>query len=817
MTSRMRIARRTRGLLILGVCLLLVSMFPARPTLAAFKDQPIDNNLLEFARGSFQRASLGAINIPSIPNQKLVDQTGAVQLGPIGLLRNWQKLPTPLPSVLSAMGTAAIGNRMYIMGGLKSLGGRSAEVWSAAINTTSGALVEPGWQAEPSLTPVHGSDDLAPGALVAERASPAIAAINKASGGGYIYVIGGTTFQGVRDLSSYSVLRGDIGADGRMIGPWVELPVAAQIPLPDPTDPFFHPGLTQAAAVSFTTTSGRTFIYLIGGLQKYLNGPNLTEQGSRQTWYTEVNTSNGGLSNPVGGSTSVWAPLDNIPLPGQPDLPPEAGLWNTVAAADHFLTSVAGFSDALYVIGGQTTPGTSTASQAVYRALIAGDGKLTWTSDPAGSAFWQGTLPQARAGHGGALFRGNVYLTSGQRASDINPDTSVLTTYVENDLKLHNFGALGVGSDFLENPLALSQSGGGPGTPRTTHGTILVPAGPQAPNAAFIYMLGGRGDLSDGNSLDDQGSDAIVMARIGADEDIKNSGYAPSGLYYSKVYPITFDQAEVRQISWATQITTTATPMDIAIDYRVSNDGDCNKPTWTDASWQPLDGAPADGNLRSINGQNIVDITSVPAHCFQYRANLISSADLKQTPSLLNVSIRIFVPGSPDLSVKTLSDRRGANNSFTGLNVVIQNVNQLAPPTLSADVEGGGSFSVDLCIYGPNASGPPPTLPLTPSNKQCSKAFANVAKNVLGPNAVYPITRWFDTNTELPVELISYFQQPGTYTVYAAVDSFVNDATQFPKGFVDEGDQGEGNNVSAALTFQVPSVGYVRYLAQMRR
>lgn len=815
MTSRMRLARQPRGLLLLGVCLLLLGMLPARPTLAAFRDQTIDNTLTEFATGTFQRSSLGAVNIPSIPNQKLADQTGAVQLGPIGLLRNWKKLPTGLPSQLSAMGTAAIGSRMYIIGGLKSLGGRSAEVWSAGINTTSGALLDPGWQAEPSLTPVRGSDDIPAGTLVAERASPAIAAINKSNGGGYIYVIGGTTFQGTRDLSSYSVLRGDVGADGRMAGPWVELPAAAQIPLPDPADPFFHPGLTQAAAVPFTTTSGRTFIYLIGGLQKYLSGPNLTEQGSRQTWYTEVNVSNGALSNPAGGTSSVWAQLDPIPLPDPPEVPLNGGLWNTVAVADHFLTSIGGFTDALYVIGGQTTPGTSTASQAVYRGLIASDGKLTWTTN-AGPDIWQGTLPQARAGHGGALFRGNVYLTSGQRASDINPDTSVLTTYVEDNLRLHNFGALGVGSDFLESPDALSTANNGPGTPRTTHGTILVPAGPQAPNAAFIYIVGGRGDLSDGNNLDDQGSADIVMAKIGADEDVKNNGYAPSGLYYSSIYPITFDQAEVRQISWATQITTTATPMDIAIDYRVSNDANCSSPSWTDASWQPLDGS-ADPTFRSIDGQNIVDITSVPAHCFQYRALLTSSSDLKQTPSLLNVSIRIFVPGSPDLSVKTLTDRRGANNSFTGLNVVIQNVNQLAPPTLSADVEGGGSFSVDLCIYGPNATGGPPTLPLSPSNKQCSKAFANVAKNVLGPDAAYPITRWFDTNTEQPVELITYFQQPGTYTIYAAVDSFVGDATQFPRGFVDEGDQGEGNNVSAPLTIQVQAVGRAVYLAQMRR
>src|SRR3712207_646230 len=98
MTSRMRLARRPRGFLLLGICLLLVSLLPARPTLAAFRDQTVDNALSEFATGTFQRSSLGAVNFPSSPNQKLADQTGAVQLGPIGLLRNWKKRPTPLPS-----------------------------------------------------------------------------------------------------------------------------------------------------------------------------------------------------------------------------------------------------------------------------------------------------------------------------------------------------------------------------------------------------------------------------------------------------------------------------------------------------------------------------------------------------------------------------------------------------------------------------------------------------------------------------------------------------------------------------------------------
>jgi hypothetical protein len=816
MISQMRFSRRSRGLVLMGICLLILSAVPARQAAAAFKDQPLDNTLTDFARGTFQRASLGAVRKVGIPNQKITDEKGAVQLGPIGLLRNWKKLPSFLPSELAAMGTASIGNRLFIIGGLKPGGTATAEVWSAAVNTTTGGFLDPGWQQEPSLLAVHGSNSLDVGATVAELSSPAVASIPKAGGGGYIYVIGGTIPQGTRQLSSYSVQRAEVGVNGRIVGQWQEM-ILAKIPSPILNDPFAQLGLTAAAATTFTTQSGRTFIYLIGGLEQYVEGTGggaiVKSQGTRRTFYAEVG-SDGRLFKPSSNrSTEGWDMIAS--LPDDASIPPEGGLWNSVAVADHFLKSVGGFGDALYVIGGLKT--TNVASEVIYRALIDGStGALTWTT-ASGPDIWTGTLPQARSGHGGVVFRGNIYLTSGQQLGNVNPDWSILTTYVEDNLQLHNWGING--SDFLENPNALTGQNNGPDTPRTGHGTVLVQAGPDAPNTAFLYIIGGRGRVDDGDTSDDDGSDDVVMAKIGGDEDIKDTGYAPDGLYYSKPYQIIFDQAELRQISWATQITRTTglENDDIALDYRVSSDSNCNAPTWTETSWQPLDGAQADLNHASIDGQNIVDIISVPARCFQYRARLTSSADLKQTPSLLNISIRIFVPGGPDLSVKTLSDRRGANNSFTGLNVVIQNVNLSAPPTLSADTDGGGSFSVDLCIYGPNASGPAPTLPLTPSNKQCSKAFANVAKSVLGPNAVYPITRWFDTNTEQPVELISYFQQPGTYTVYAAVDSFVNDATQFPKGFVDEGDQGEGNNVSRELTFQVQSVGHGIYLAQMRR
>jgi hypothetical protein len=73
----------------------------------------------------------------------------------------------------------------------------------------------------------------------------------------------------------------------------------------------------------------------------------------------------------------------------------------------------------------------------------------------------------------------------------------------------------------------------------------------------------------------------------------------------------------------------------------------------------------------------------------------------------------------------------------------------------------------------------------------------------MGPDSTYSVTSWNNTATDQPVNLLDFFQQAGTYTVYVAVDSFVDDATTWPKGFVDEGDlaKGESNNVSAPFTF----------------
>jgi hypothetical protein len=324
--------------------------------------------------------------------------------------------------------------------------------------------------------------------------------------------------------------------------------------------------------------------------------------------------------------------------------------------------------------------------------------------------------------------------------------------------------------------------------------------------------MGGRGDTSDGFNSDDNGTNSVIFGKIGGSEDVATTGYADTGWYYSKPFDINFTGAQLQEISWATVINRSGATPDIQVEYRVTSANTCATADWTDNSWAPLDGSPSD-SYGSLNGQNAATVPNLAARCFQYRAKLTTS-DYRITPSLLNLSIKVFIPGNPDLKIQSLSALRGPRNVFTGLSVIIKNSAQAPGPTLAADIDGGGSFFVDLCISGPNAGAPPqPTLPLSPSNKWCSKAYANIDKGVLGPETTYSITRWLDSATDKQVELLTLFKTPGSYTVMVAVDSYVSNPAQSPKGYVDEGTQGgENNNVSQAVTFTVDQVGRVFYI-----
>jgi hypothetical protein len=819
-----RFHRQARFLLLLGVCLLIISGFPARPADAATVTQPIDNSLAEFTRGTFQRSSLSTLRA----NPPGIDEAGAVQLAPIGVLKDWFDSPFLLPEKLTDIGAVAMGNRLFVIGGLVG-STRTAHVWSTAVDQVTGAPLSE-WQAEPNLPAVRTSDQTVPNLIapVAARSLASVAAVqtDAVNNSGYIYVIGGTVNPAgaAFNNSSYAVTIGTV-SNGRITAWAASSDLNTQLRIPanqggPPPAVQFQNGVQAAPTVTFTT-GGNTYIYLLGGLMRYYEGVQAVEVGSNRVFYAKVRTSDGMLVKPSNGAVG-WDRLADIPLPTNEGLANVAGLWDGTAVANHFddLGGLGG--NVLYLMGGQfqSSVGNDQVTDAynahVFRALINGSsGALTWTS-AAGPNQWQGTLPEARVGMGAVEFRGTLYVTGGRPVSGTpaQPQPAVLTSYVEDDLKLAQIGTSG--SNFIINPNVLQNK------PRTRHGTVVVPATPtvQAPNAAFVYVIAGQGSGTDSDPSDDQGSNTLIYGKIGTSEDVTENGYASSGWYYSTPHDMRSTTAQVQKIEWATTITGTR-PMDIQMQFRTSTANDCFDPgAFSTANWSSvLDGSTGDQyfSKAGANQVNSVNQATPPSHCFQYRVKLINtSAGGKATPSLLNVRIQVVIPGYPDLKVQTLQPAK-FGSTLTGLNVQIVNKNTVET-TQPANIEGGGSFYVDLFVFGPGQTPVTPTLPLDlhPGNPP-SAACASVAKIALPPEAVLSITDWYDPATCVTQRknLISLFTNPGHYVVIAAVDSTCGPA--LPNACVTEGSTGGESNNLKRLEFDVAKVGYVMLLPSVRR
>lgn len=801
-----------RALLLLGVAILALGLLPPQVTEAAVAQSSIDNSIADFGRGAFQRSALGPLLNTTISPK---DAAGAIQLGPIGLLKQWNDSAFILKKPLTRMGATAIGNRIFIVGGKTPVGNATqsvADVWSAAVSQANGVFLED-WQAEPALLAVKGSNHLDFDDPVAEINSAGVVSVATGTSSGYIYVIGGNTQPNVNSafsFSSYAVRIGTVGSNGRISG-WVAGP---PIPTPDPSDTgnFQQLGI-ESPAVHTMVVGGQTYVYVVGGLKRYVTGLGgnfqTVQEGSRDVFYARVG-SGGQLVKPSNGQAG-WDKLTPIPVPGASP----AGIWDAVLLGDHFVASTGDSADVLYVIGGQLTPdappSTPTFSSKIYRAFVESNGTLTWDFG------WQGTLPETRTAMAGETFRGSLYVVGGLPSNGNEPDKGVLTSYVEDSVELHQFnagevppGIDGGGSNFLKST-ALRFA-------RAFHATAIVPADSSSVNSAFIYVFGGRGRTQE---LDGQASNKVFYGKIGGDEDT-TAGYAASGWYYSKPYDINFTGAQLQKIYWATQIDRSTADPDIVPEYRVSSANTCANATWTEADWKPLDAVESDALHASAHGLNTSAPINLTARCFQYRVKLTTNNFL-MTPSLLNVSIDVLIPGNPDLNFNRLAPRLGANKTLLGLDVFIQNKNTFEE-TLAADLDKPGGFWVDLCIFGPDEQATTLTLPLTNQNTQCSDIYAEVNRSLMGPFAIYSVTGWrytvnIPTTTvnerDQPVgDLLKFFTKPGVYKVTAAVDS-TNEVVEGTLG-------GESNNIfpspnTTYVTFEVGKVGYIISLPVIRR
>jgi len=768
-------------------------MWPAASAEAAIIDRPLDDSLAEFTRGSFQRTGLTSTQVGT------KDQKGAVQLVPVSVIKNWSRASFRLERKLTDLSAATIGNTIFVLGGKvvddPSLEGPTNEVWSVQIDTNTGVPAINQWFNETQDLPAVTHTDRS-GLLpiytqpYAARSAMAVTSVETGPNSGYIYAIGGSFSAGAaaQELSSFAVTIAKV--ENGHITSWRTSDEASLTNLRIPGDPRLSGmqfGLQSASAVSHKIGND-TYVYLIGGLIRYLSGSNsVTEMGSNQVFYAKVRPSDGMLVHPTTGAVG-WATTNPLPIPTSSqnsDFDDSiTGLWDAAAVVGRFTENTT-VRDIIFVSGGQyqSSVGNGSAPQlyspTTYRGMIASNGSVTWPTD------WLGTLPSARIGMGGVEVNGKLYLTGGSVGRENDPpppEAAVLTSLVTSDFKLFELGSNG--SNFIYQPTALQT----PISPRSRHAMVKVTVPKENGGSdalAYVYVIGGRGAAPDNESIN--GSNTLIYAKVGGDEDVQTVGFAPNGWYYSSIFKTneTFSGEEVKEIIWNTSFSEPANH-DIEISYRSSLDNDCNAPALLNAaSWTEIKAVNAPSGKSSVNGENkFVFNPSPQAHCFQYRVRLVSSALADQlpttTPMLLNVMIKVFVPGGPDIKVHTLN------------------------PTQDAGIDGTKQFYVDLLVFGPGETPVAPTPPWT-TNPPGVKACVIVNTSNLPAGARMPIFQWYATDGAVPCAstvktTAQLFPGPGEYTVYVVVDSYDCSSSDAIKGCVDESSPGaEDNNVSAPL------------------
>lgn len=802
MTQIARFQRQTRYLTLLLIGALLLGALPSHPVLAALVTQRLDDSLADFTGGTFQRTALSSITVSD------GDEVGGVQLSRSGELKPWISLANVLPARLTDAGAVTLGRRIYVIGG--SSGGEQANVntvYWAEINPDSGTPFDPSnpennqpWRSLDPL-PAVAANDSCP-SPVAAVSGAAVASVPTGGNGGYIYVMGGSVFPSGCGIaaSSYAVHIGTVNSEtGRIT--WSSGPK-----LPGEPDPFggeeFRAGYRFARAVTINA-GARTFLYFIGGQTRYPGiGGSAFAAGSRRVFRAEVNRGTGALSN--------WVEDAPLPIPG--DLGPNAGLWNATAVGGYFDGGGQG-GYAIYVTGGQQSfdgNDTQRFNTVVYRAIVnPTTGALTWTAQAGPPSRPDAIIPESRTGMSAVELNGKLYMIGGRQPSGTGTlRSSVLTTYVEDDLSLPTFGTETERIYFIESPGVLDPR------PRADHASVIIPATPRPnePGAAWVYVIGG----ADANGA----TDNIFYGRIGGADESDANRLAPNGWYYSKPFAIQIQNTDVdvQEIRWTTAITRTgpSDTTDVQVSYRVARTtGSCDGPTVFTTNpdlsqWRILDGDPTNETIQSRTGQNSVvfaDENKPPsASCLQYRARLVTT-NLQSSPALLNVSVLKFVPGSPDLKMQEpISEIRNEAGQLKALRIKITNQNDFESPTQPADYEKpgrGGSFFVDLCISAPNGTlTPPPSK--EGKSPDCSSAYINVSKTAMPAGAVLDLPtnnrQWIDsrTNQQIP-NVLAFFPQPGVYEVLVAIDG---------ENLVNEGDKGAAtNNVSAVLRVTITEDG----------
>jgi hypothetical protein len=857
--------RYARGLALLTVAVTLLVAFPGRSIEAQTQSetQVLDDQQIEFARGVFQRTSLSPEQNPVATNP--ADQPGAIQLSPTGALKPWEKVAVELPNrpaqgdngARADAGVVAVGNRLFVIGGSGVGAGTLDTVFSASVNQVVGNIEEHGvpetspryadpfWLNDPLPATLLILDDAGCDSVLqppsSARTRVAAAALTTGVNTGFFYVVGGLAAEDICgiELTSPVVQIGAVDAAGAVT--WSEGPPLPSAPDPDRPVEGRRRGVENATATVVRASSGKAFLYVIGGLSTY-DTLDPTSTVEKSVFYAEINTATGALG--------AWTRGADVPVIDPSPSDGRVGLHNH--AATHITTLVntdAGSSvvDGLVVAGGFTNVPRTEINDFVYRATVdPATGALTWDDTPSAPP---GTsrVTLVAGGHSGLsalAYNNKLYMIGGTPLGQ--PPVDWVQTATFNDaLEIRNIpndAAFFIG----QNNTVL------PDGPRTDTGAALIDALPppdnpsQALGSAWAYVVGGADATGTASRF-------IFRGRIGGDEALDNLR-APEGWFYSNVFDVTFEQpgqtrknARVLAIRWATQIDRGQNGgADIIVQFRkvLRSDPNCpNESVFTAADqWYTLDAdttsafysqsGTAERPYNEVSLRDAFGTEDFVATCFQYRARFLQNGETGgqpnapaaagATPKLYSMNIEKIVAGNPDLRVKefaqpTVLNGRLANISASIQNLSLEGIDNTVTPTVASQT-GEGGFFVGMCVARSDPGQPPPTLtppdPATVNLGQippCVQAIYELYTYQLPPGAVVPLESrtingtepqgWFRANPDFTRtyydDLKSLFCAPGNYAVALLVDM---------GNLVSEGDAGETNNLGQDINGNQPIV-----------
>lgn len=821
--ARLNTRRSLSGLALLCIAVALISaLSPARSgAQGASEIQALDNSQVQFARGAYQRTALTTdVNpVTTAP----ADIAGAVQLVPTGALKPWEKIAVELPDVRSDAGAVVIGNRLFVVAGSNATG-ETDSVFSASINQVLGDILahdvpatSPRYVNQNWLNDPLPATTLVPGCSVpiSRRTRAAVAGLPISANTGFIYVVGGSSLESENCLgyrvTGSAVQIGAVAADGSIS--WSNGP---QLPS-DPVAGISTPrGVEDASATVVRTSSGKTYLYVIGGLSAYttLLGDYVTRVET-SVYRAEVNTATGALG--------TWQrDPDSVPL-----LTSGAqGIYDHTAVHVTSTTNTAAGStvaDGIVIAGGFTQVGDAGLNTFVYRATVnPADGDLTWDSTPSVDGN------QVTLGLGGfssqsaVSYNNKLYMIGGRPENNTTVDRVLSATYDD----ALNIKQLPAGSGYF-----IGQDAPVLPSPVFDSGAAIMDAQPPPDNPN--YALGTAWALVvGGNAANGNPTAAIFRGRIGG-EEADGSIRASEGWYYSQPFNVTFAQAgggaknaRLLSIQYAAGIDRGAnTNADMIVQFRktLRSDPSCPDDSVFAATdkWYTLDADTAtpfySRNSTSADPFNRVTLREAfgsedfVATCFQYRARFIQNgldannqpfpaANPGASPKLFSMNIEKVVAGNPDIRIPQGGFGYNApGGRLSSLNMAIQNLSlDGRDSTTNAGLEGDdGGFWVHLCVaYAAPGQGAPtlnlPALPLADGQKPaCSRAYYQVYKWQMTAGSQLALInsgdqRWFDQSTNVPInDIRTLFSEPGTYRVALLLDTW---------NYVNEGVAGEQNN-----------------------